>query len=166
MNVRQFHFLLIFLALTAGSQVLGQEIQSDAAADAEFDDARALLQSGREKIIKDELRMTEDESAAFWPAYKEYQGDLTVVRDRYAVLLTAYLDAYRAGTVSEEFAEQMIDDYLDMQDDLLKIKRKHLGTFRKALPPRKATRFYQLENKIEAQMEAQLSLTIPLIDPV
>jgi len=68
--------------------------------------------------------------------------------------------------VSEELAEQIVDDYLEMQGDILQIKKKHLGDFRKALPARKAARFYQLENKMEAELEGQLAQTIPLIDPV
>ncbi len=166
MNIRQLRFLSIFLALMLGTQALGRDTDSGATPNPGLNDARALLQMGRIEIIKEEMRFTEDEAAAFWPVYDEYQSDLTEVRNRYADLLTTYSDAYRAGTVSEEFAEQLIDDYLDIQDDLIKIKRKYLGTFRNALPVRKVTRFYQLENKIDAELKARLALVVPLIDPV
>jgi hypothetical protein len=89
-----------------------------------------------------------------------------VVRNRYANLLEQYLTAYRAGDVSEEFAEQLIDDYLEIQSEILTIRKRHLKNFRKILPVRKAARFYQLENKMEAELEAQLAISIPLIDPV
>ena len=166
MNVKQLRFLWIILAVMLGTQALGRDTDSGATTDPGLSDARALLQVGRIEIIKDELRFTEEEAAAFWPAYEEYQSDLMEVRNRYADLLTTYSDLYRAGTVSEEFAERMVDDYLDIEDDLLKIKRKHLDTFREALPARKVTRFYQLENKIDADLEARLALVVPLIDPV
>jgi hypothetical protein len=48
----------------------------------------------------------------------------------------------------------------------LKIKQKYLQDFREALPARKAARFYQLENKMDAELKSQLALIIPLIDPV
>ena len=166
MNVRQLGFLLIILALMLGTQALSRDSDSAATTTTGLNDARALLQMGRIEIIKEEMRFTEEEAAAFWPVYEEYQSDLTDVRNRYADLLTTYSDAYRTGTVSEEFAEQLIDDYLDIQDDLLKIKRNHLGAFRNVLPARKVTRFYQLENKIDAELEARLALVVPLIDPV
>ena len=60
----------------------------------------------------------------------------------------------------------MIDDYLDIHDEIIEIKKKHLGNFRKALTARKVTRFYQLENKIDAELAARLALVVPLIDPV
>jgi len=166
MNVRQFRFLWIILAVMLGTQALGRDTDSGVTTDPGLTDARALLQVGRIEIIKDELRFTEDEAAAFWPAYEEYQSDLMEVRNRYADLLTTYSDLYRAGTVSEEFAEKLIDDHLDIQEDLLNIKKKHLDTFRKALPTRKVTRFYQLENKIDAELAARVALVVPLIDPV
>ena len=166
MNVRLIRILSIFLALMLGTQALGRQSDSVASAEAGLNDARALLQFGRIEIIKEELRFTEEEAAAFWPAYDDYQSDLLEVRNRYADLLTTYSDLYRAGTVSEEFAEQMIDDYLEIQDEIIEIKKKHLGDFRKALPARKVTRFYQLENKIDAELAARLALVVPLIDPV
>jgi hypothetical protein len=89
-----------------------------------------------------------------------------VVNDRYADLLTNYLDAYRAGTVSEKMANKIVDDYLVIENEILQIKQKYLQDFRKALPARKAARFYQLENKMDAELQSQLALIIPLIDPV
>ena len=53
-----------------------------------------------------------------------------------------------------------------IENDILKIKQKYLKGFRKALPARKAARFYQLENKMDAELKSQLALIVPLIDPV
>jgi len=128
--------------------------------------ARLLLQAGREEIIRDELRLSSAEDALFWPVYDRYQSELTLVRNRYAVLLADFIQAYRSGSVSAEFANQLVDDVLDMQTEVLKIKKKHLKDFRKVLPARKAARFYQLENKMDAELEGQLALVVPLIDPV
>ena len=160
MKIRYILKMPILLVLLTNSHVMGQDAQEG------MGDARLLLQAGREEIIRDELRLSDEEAATFWPAYDAYQSDLMVVRNRYADLLGAYLEAYRAGTVTEEFAEQLIDDYLEMQGDILQIKKDHLENFRKALPALKAARFYQLENKMEAELEGQLALVVPLIDPV
>jgi len=128
--------------------------------------ARLLLQAGREEIIRDELRLSSAEDALFWPVYDRYQSELTLVRNRYAVLLADFIQAYRSGNVSAEFANKLVDDVLDMQTEVLKIKKKYLKEFRKVLPARKAARFYQLENKMDAELEGQLALVVPLIDPV
>jgi hypothetical protein len=163
--------LKVLLVLSAGLLAAGavsgqQETRQSGKNTAELHQARVLLKFGREDIVKEEMRFSEAEAEAFWPVYDRYEADLLVIRDRYADLVTGYTAAYRAGTVSEDQAEQIVDDYLDIQEQLLRVKRKYLGDFRKAIPARKAARFYQLENKMEVELEFQLAQVIPLIDPV
>ncbi|MGI9272295.1 MAG: hypothetical protein ACR2QT_11000 [Woeseiaceae bacterium] len=155
----------LLFACLAGTVASGPSIAGEPAT-ANVNEARQLLQAGRKEIVRDELRLSEEEADAFWPVYQRYQDDLTPVRDRYAELLADYMEAYRAGTVTEDFAIRLVDDYLEIQTDLLDIKKKHLSDFRAALPVRKAARFYQLENKMEGEMAGQLALIVPLIDPV
>lgn len=162
MNSR--HILGIFLGLTVLAATVVHAQRDGHAADA--GDARLLLQAGRKDIMREEMGLSDGEDAAFWPVYDRYQSDLTLVRNRYAALLTDYIQAYRSGTVSVEFADELVDEFLDIQSDILKIKKKHLKEFRKVLPARKVARFYQLENKMDAELEAQLALVVPLVDPV
>ena len=129
-------------------------------------EARTLLQAERAEIIRDEILFTEDEASRFWPAYEAYRRDIMAVRDRQAELVAGYVKAYRDGAVSASMAEDLVDDYLDIKQDLLKVQNKHLKKLRKILPPRKLGRFYQLENKLDAETDAQLALFIPLMDPV
>jgi hypothetical protein len=162
MNIKRILGVSAGLLLLAGGGVAEEEagVTDDAG------NARLLLQAGREEIIRVEMRLSSSEDAEFWPVYDKYQSDLTLVRNRHAMLLTDYIQAYRSGTVSAAFADKLVDDFLDIQSDILKIKKKHLKDFRKVLPARKAARYYQLENKMDAELEGQLSLVVPLIDPV
>ncbi len=166
MNIRQVRIVTILFALLVGGQLMAQSNGPETSANNEMNEARVLLRFGREDIIREEMRFSEDEAVAFWPVYDSYQADLLAVNNRYADLLTSYLNAYRAGTVSAEMANRIVDDYLEIENDILKIKQKYLKSFRKALPARKAARFYQLENKMDAELESQLALIVPLIDPV
>lgn len=161
-NIKRFH--VSFTAVLALGAGIAMAEESDVASDTS--EARLLLQAGREDIIREEMRLNADEDAMFWPVYDSYQKDLTMIRNRYALLLSDYIQAYRSGTVSAEFADKMVEDFLDIQGEILKVKKKHLKYFRKVLPSRKAARFYQLENKMDAELEGQLALVVPLIDPV
>ena len=42
------------------------------------------------------------------------------------------------------------------------LKQKHVKLFRKLLPPAKVTRFFQLENKLDAVVNFELAQTVPL----
>ncbi|HSG59492.1 MAG TPA: hypothetical protein VLA06_08170 [Woeseiaceae bacterium] len=129
-------------------------------------DARALLQAGRREIIADELRLTDAEAEDFWPVYDAYHAAVMEVRDRQAEVIGVYLKRYRAGDVSEDYAEDLLEQGLDVKQDLLKVQDRYLKRFKKTLPIRKLVRFYQLENKMDAEIDAQLAILVPLMDPV
>ena len=52
--------------------------------------------------------------------------------------------------LSNEKAMKLVDDYLAVEADRVKVKRAYVDEFVKALPGRKVTRFYQIENKMDA----------------
>jgi len=160
-----FSFVGVLLVLLLSSLVQAQDSESSAAIDEEFGEARLLLQAGREDIIRDEIRFSDEEAAAFWTAYDAYRGEVMTIRNRQADVVIAYLKAHRDGAVTNEQAEQLIDDALAIKNDLLKAQKKHLKQFRKALPAWKATRFFQLENKLDAELDVQLARFVPLMDP-
>lgn len=164
-SVRNPLVFLATLSLLAGAS-LAEESPPASASTPEVHQARALLKIGREDIVRDEMRFSEQEAADFWPVYDSYQADLQSVRDRFADLLVNYSNAYRAGTVTEELANQFVDEYLDIQQQVLSVKQDYLDDFRAVLPARKAGRFYQLENKMEVELEYELSRIVPLMDPV
>ena len=158
----RFVFAGLLLAVVTSSTLRADE---RAAQDEEFGEARALLQMGREDIIRDEIRFSEEEAAAFWPAYEAYREDVMLIRNRQADLVIAYLSAHRNGAVSEEQAEELIDEGLAIKSDVLNVQKKHLQRFREVLPAWKAARFYQLENKLDAELDVQLARFVPLMDP-
>lgn len=158
-----------FLALigcACAGLAMAQESGAPVLDDPALANARALLQAGRDDIIREEIYMTEAEAAAFWPAYRTYLAELKLLRDRRTETIAAFLRAYDKGTVSAADAERLVDEQLDFQAEVIELKRRHLPKFRATLPPHKAARFYQLENKLDAEVEAELAAFVPLIDPV
>lgn len=163
---RIIRIVLAVAWLASAAGVAAQPADTSILEDQLFAEARALLQEGRREIIADELRMSDQEAAAFWPVYDAYHSSVMAVRDRQAGIIGDYLKRYRAGEVSEDYAEELLDQGLDIKQDLLKVQRRYLKRFQKALPIRKVVRFYQLESKMDAQIDAQLAVAIPLMDPV
>jgi hypothetical protein len=161
--IRTFIFIttLVFVG-NASAQVTDTNILEDQL----LADARELLQSGRKEIIEFELQLTDEEAAGFWSVYSEYHEDVMEVRDHHVDTLGDYLKTYRAGEVTETYAASLLDKGLDFKSDLLKVQKKYLKRFKKVLPMRKVARFYQLENKMDAEIDAQLAIAIPLMDPV
>jgi hypothetical protein len=156
--------LLVIVAMLGSAASLAQDSGSSAIENEQLANARALLQAGREEIIREDLRMSDEESAGFWPVYEEYHAKIMVVRDRQATMVADFLKTYRAGALTNEYAEVLIKDHFDIKGDLLRVQEKFVRKFRKVLPAMKVARFYQLENKMDAEIDAQLALFIPLMD--
>lgn len=130
----------------------------------EVDEGRAMVQAAREEIIRTELSLTGEEAAAFWPVHAAYTAETGEVMDRYTVLITEYVRRYDDGDLSDDYADKLMDDFFAIKRELLDIKVRFLPRFKDVIPPLKVARFYQLENKTDADIDAQLAVAIPLIE--
>jgi hypothetical protein len=157
---RGFLAALTSLFLTFGvTDALADEIDSEAVAE-----ARALLKSGRDEMVREELHLTESEAAAFWPIYEQYRDDIETVRDRQATMITTYMEAYWQAELTDELAKHVLDEHFAINSALLKTEKRYLRRFRKVLPASKVTRFYQLDNKLDAEIDVALAGLIPLFE--
>ncbi len=156
--------LLMIVAFLGSTAALGEESGSSVLENQQLANARALLQAGRADIIREDLRLSDEESAGFWPVYEKYRAKIMVVRNRQATMIMDFLRSYQAGAVTDEYAESLLKDNFDIKGDLLKIQEKFVRQFRKVLPALKVARFYQLENKMDAEVDAQLALFVPLVE--
>ena len=157
---RGFLVALTFIFLTfGGTDAFADEIDSEALAE-----ARELLKSGRDDLVREELHLTESEAAAFWPLYEQYRDDIERIRDRQAKMITTYMEAYWRAELNEELAKHVLDEHFAVNSALLKAEKKYLRRFRKVLPASKVTRFYQLDNKLDAEIDVALAGLIPLYD--
>ena len=166
MTYSTIRFTLATLLLLGSAIALGQDSTSSVLENPELANARALLQAGRADIIREDLRLSDGEAAGFWPVYDKYHEELGVVRDRKAQMIAEFLKAYRAGAIDDKYAEGMIKEHFEIKGDLLKIQKRFLRQFRKVLPELKVARFYQLESKMDAELDAQLALFVPLVEAI
>ena len=130
----------------------------------EFDQARSELQAGRDQIIRQELRLSTEQQAEFWPIYRAYVARLAPLRDRKAELVGRFVAAYEAGEFDDDFAEWLIEENFAIKEAWLGVQKEFQAGFRSVLPVQEVARFYQLENKMDAEVDAQLALLVPLIE--
>lgn len=121
---------------------------------------RAEIQKARQEIVAAGMQLTEDEALVFWPAYRDYRVEMARVGDRLVKVITEF--AASNATLNDEQATRLLDEYLDIRSKDLSVKKKYVGVFRKLLPAPKVTRFFQLENKLDAVVQYELGAEIPL----
>jgi hypothetical protein len=128
----------------------------------EIELARAVAATERKLLVAKNMQFNEKESEDFWPLYNEYQEKVWKVNDRIAKLVTGYAKDFEA--LSNEDAKQMLDQFQDIEEERLKLRKSYVKKFYKVLPAKKVARFYQIENKLDAIINIQLARAIPLVE--
>jgi Spy/CpxP family protein refolding chaperone len=127
---------------------------------------RDAVRSDKKALVASTLKLTDAEAKRFWPVYDSYQRDLDLANRRRNVVMTALIgtdkppsDLYARNLVNELIAadEAEIKSRRSMQNRLMR------GVPTRILPPRKAARYLQLENKIRAVQAYDIAANIPLI---
>ena len=139
--------------------------QDTGASEEQVEEARALVREGAMQIVREELVLTEKEREDFWPLYEKYRAEILEVEDTYVDLLREFLQKYYGYTMDDDDARDYIDTYFDIQQARLKIRKKYVRRFSRVLPSIKVMRLYQIENKIRAEVDAALAITVPLAEP-
>jgi len=126
----------------------------------EIELTRAAIQLRRQALVTAAMDLGAKEAEAFWPLYREYRMEMLKVNDRFVTLLTSYLESY--DSLTDQQANKLLDDYVGIEKARTGVKSKYLSRFRKVLPGRKVARFFQIDNKLDAVINADLAASIPL----
>jgi Spy/CpxP family protein refolding chaperone len=114
----------------------------------------------RQTLITEGMDLTPDEMQAFWPLYREYRLEAIGLGDRIIDLIIRYAANY--DQVTDEVADRLLADFVGIEQARAALKAKYLPRFKQVLPARKVARFYQLENKLDLAILAEMAEYIPL----
>jgi hypothetical protein len=115
----------------------------------------------RREIVKANMLLTESEAARFWPLYDEYRAEMVKQGDRRVKLITDY--AANRDSMSEDEANRILKERLDIEKEKVDIREKYVKKFEKELSARTTARFFQIDQKLDAAVDAALAARIPLI---
>lgn len=148
--------LALTLAASGGSHA-GPQVQDDdslAAAD-------QIYGQERKRIIADNLQLTPEEAKRFWPVYEAFERDLNVLTERRRAIIARFGENYDAMT--DDMARQLLRDRLQLEESRAALQQKFLPRFERVLPIKKLARYYQIESKIYASVEAGIADELPLL---
>jgi len=159
MDRKKLSVLLLLAALPfAAAGVLNAQTESEMAS------ARADLQADRQAVVAANLPMTETESAAFWPLYREYRAEMALVGDQLQKMIVDYANSYNNASMTDEQGMAVTKDYLKLKKSQLDIRQKYVSKFGKIISGKSVMRFYQIENKLDVIVDAGLASEIPLVE--
>ena len=121
---------------------------------------RQAVESQRRVLVSGALPLTDAEADAFWPLYDAYEKERRPLDERANKLVADFLAG--ASSLTDAQAKSMVEEALGIDEGKLRVRRGYLDRMLKAIPPRKVARFFQIDNKLDAVVRADISKQIPL----
>lgn len=134
--------LLLLVALPLA--VLAQD-EDDLPAGQAGERIRAL----RVAFITEKLKLTPDESQKFWPLYNEYEAEQKKIRQKYKLKKDF-------ATMTDAEAEQLLSSSLEMEQQLLNLKKDYVQRLRKVIPVRKIAMLNRVERDFKEELLKKL----------
>jgi hypothetical protein len=129
------------------------------------DQQLALMQrqidSVKKQLIAANLTLTDSEATKFWPVYEQYSAEFKKITDTKSALIKEYADGY--GSLTDEQADSLIRRWLDSDIAAFELRRKYLPLFRQVLNGKITATFFQVEHRINAIIDLQLTSQLPLM---
>ena len=119
------------------------------------------IDSLRKQLIATNLTLTDTEATKFWPVYDQYSAELKKITETKSALVKEYADAY--PSLTDEQADSLIRRWLDSDIAVFELRKKYLPIFRKVLDGKITATFFQLEHRISAMIDLQLTSQLPLM---
>ena len=138
------------LGLTAPASAQTSQKQLDIAA------ARAQ----RKATVGANMNLTTDEASKFWPVYDAYEKSMDSIEDRHVKELKEFAASYNNFTDAD--AKRKLDEVMAIQQARLDVQKEFVPQFRAVISQVKVTRFYQIDNKIQALIQCDIAQLVPL----
>jgi hypothetical protein len=146
------------LALAADKPVVNEK----------FSDLEPAIQMLRQEVGKDRrdlvkanMLLTNSEAARFWPIYDEYRAEMNKIGDKRVKLITDF--AANRNSMSEDEGMRLLKERIDIEKEKNDLRGDYVKKFNKELSARTTARFFQIDQKLDAAVEAALAAKIPLI---
>jgi hypothetical protein len=116
----------------------------------------------KKAAIKDHIPLTEEQSTVFWPLYDEYEKKEISIFIRRVSHIREYMQEHK--NLSDEKAKLMMNDFLQIEADSLKLKRALVKRFSEILPSKTVFRFFVFEELLEVGFFSQIAEQLPEIE--
>jgi hypothetical protein len=149
---------LFAVALIVASPALAQGNAADLI---DLQALRTAVRVDKKAYVASVMKLTDDEAKKFWPAYDAYQRTLDMTTREKNVTVEGVIAQDKP--VSDPYAKQIAKDLIAAEEAEVKARRTLYNRLNKAVPPKKALRYLQLEAKIRAVQAYDIAQVMPLV---
>ncbi len=159
MMIRSSLLLNVSLAVLALSPPCHAQNEAPASFDSAIALVRAGMQADKTTIVGEAMDLSDKDSEAFWPIYRQYEFERSRLDDARVKVIKEYAGKYPDLTDAE--AEVMADRMFECDSRLAILKKRYFKKFNKVLPALTVTKFFQLERRIDLMMDLKVESTLP-----
>ena len=160
--MRSRHVFVTSICCIALAAVLGLPAFAQATPETYLELLRSDVRTARVEILTEALELSDTEGAAFWPIFREYDTELMELGDRRLDLMKSFIASYES--ITDEQASSFAKESFALQSDRLKLRKKYHGKVSKAVSPKVAAQFIQVENVIGMMIDIQIAAELPLVE--
>jgi Spy/CpxP family protein refolding chaperone len=122
---------------------------------------RSDLRTEKMAIVTKAMQLTEAQSQAFWPVYKEYESAMMKINDERVSLIKDYAASY--DSMTDEGAKDLIKRAFKLQEARTKTLKSYVGKMSKAVDAKTAARWAQVEQALGSAIDLQVASELPLL---
>ncbi len=149
--------LLTMTFLFALSPLRAQD--QEANIDSVIEVARAGMRADKATVITATMNFSDKDGAAFWPIYRQYEHERSLLGDGRFAVIKQYTQKY--PNLSDAEAKAMAERMFDYDARLAALKKKYYKKFNKVLPALTVTKFFQLDRRIDLLVDMQVESSLP-----
>jgi hypothetical protein len=128
---------------------------------AAVDAVRQAVRTDKKGLVEKNLQLTEAEAKKFWPLYESFQKDIDRVQKRKNRVVLDYVNS--ESSMTDANAKNLAKEFLAASAEEQKVAEAQMKKVSGVLPPRKAVRYMQIENKIRVLGEYDTAAQVPLV---
>ena len=121
---------LVVLAITAFAQPKGQRAQEK-------------IEAFKIGFFTERLQLTPEESKTFWPLFEQFENERDALKEKYD------LEGKKLELMSDKEVENAIMQHLEMEDQLVKLRRDYIHRFMDVLPVRKVALLQRIDTEFK-----------------
>jgi hypothetical protein len=122
---------------------------------------RSDVRAQKIAIITEVMGFTDAEDKAFWPIYREYDLEMSKLGDERVAMIEEYARNY--SKMTDATADTIGARAIDLEARRRAVQAKCYDRVKKALSPRTALRFLQVEHQLQLLIDLQISASLPLV---
>jgi hypothetical protein len=162
-------FAALALSLAAATSLCAQETRvQDPARSKELNTQayiqllRADVSAKKEQIVRETMQLNDQQSAIFWPIYREYQSEQSKLGADKLAVVADYSRNFSAMT--DEKADQLAQRLIQLDEKRMALREQYYGIMKKSLTPTIALRFFQVEHQLQQIVDLQIAMNLPIIE--